>query len=232
MQTPRNVIEALKKHTGSFYPIVSFDERKDKLLLLDFTAANTELTNEVLGNTNLFTQYIDKKLQKAGARYGIGGYSEHRTIYDRSPIFAGANPRSLHLGTDIWGAPHAHVASPLDGIVHSFGFHPLLGDYGAVIILAHLLEGVSFFTLYGHLSLGSIKNLREGQRIAGGDVFAEFGIPQENGWWPPHLHFQIIQDMQGWKSDYPGVCALNEKEAWLQNCPDPDLLLNLNQYLK
>ena len=46
--------------------------------------------------------------------------------------------------------------------------------------------------------------MNEGDRIKAGDIFAEFGIPAENGHWPPHLHFQLIADLQGWKGDYPG----------------------------
>lgn len=121
--------------------------------------------------------------------------------------------------------------APLDGIVHSFGCHPALGDYGAVIILSHNIERISFYTLYGHLSLSSIKNLHEGNVVTRGDVFAEFGIPQENGQWPPHLHFQVMRDMQGWKGDYPGVCAFSEKDQWLQNCINPDLILDLNRFI-
>ena len=62
-------------------------------------------------------------------------------------------------------------------------------------------------------------------------MFAEFGLPLENGHWPPHLHFQIIIDLEGWKADYPGVCAESEKEKFMANCPDPDLILQLNRYL-
>lgn len=233
MQPGQNLINILQQHTASFHPVVPFDPQTDRLLPLDFTVANTALTDEILNDNNRFIQYINQQLANAGARYGIGGYGEHRTIYSRSEVFDNSNgnePRRLHLGTDIWGAPNTKVMAPLGGIVHSFGFHPELGNYGSVIILSHQLEGVSFYTLYGHLSLGSIQNLAEGQRIAKGDVFAEFGIPQENGWWPPHLHFQVMRDLQGWKGDYPGVCAFSEREQWLENCVDPDLILNLNQY--
>src|SRR5690606_36351241 len=90
------------------------------------------------------------------------------------------------------------------------------------------LDGLSFYTLYGHLSLNSIKNLSEGERIKGGDIFAEFGIPAENGGWPSHLHFQIILDMDGWNGDYPGVCKYSEREKWLANSPDGDLILRLS----
>ena len=90
-------------------------------------------------------------------------------------------------------------------------------------------NGFTFYTLYGHLSLSAIKNLNGGERIEEGDVFAEFGIPSENGHWPPHLHFQIIIDLEDWTGDYPGVCKYSERKV-LSNCPDPDLILQMNQY--
>ncbi|HZH96834.1 MAG TPA: peptidoglycan DD-metalloendopeptidase family protein [Flavisolibacter sp.] len=225
----KNVEEWLKEHAGLFHPVVPF-KNSDKLLMMDFTAANTELTQAILADTNLFIQYINRKLDSAGATYGIGGYNEHRTIYSRSHVFdtdAGAEPRRLHLGIDIWGKPYTRVMAPLDGIVHSFAFNNAYGDYGATIILTHNLEGRTFYTLYGHLSLNSIKNMQEGDVVRKGDVFCEFGIPFENGQWPPHLHFQIIRDMQGMKGDYPGVCRFSERESYLANCPDADLILNM-----
>jgi murein DD-endopeptidase MepM/ murein hydrolase activator NlpD len=219
--------ERLKQYNGKFNPVVPY-EKGDRLLLMDFTGRNTELTDEILTDTPLFTHYINSKLQASGAKYGIGGYNEHRTIYRRSKVFEGQEPRRLHLGTDIWGKPYTKVMAPLDGIVHSFAFNNQYGDYGATIILSHQLDGLTFYTLYGHLSLNSLKNLHEGQNIKKGDVFTEFGIPFENGQWPPHLHFQIILDMQGKKGDYPGVCAYSEREKYLANCPDPSLILGMS----
>jgi hypothetical protein len=59
----------------------------------------------------------------------------------------------------------------------------------------------------------------------------------ENGQWPPHLHFQIVVDMEipiaiGRKGDYPGVCKLSEKEKYLNNCPNPDLILQMMEYAR
>jgi murein DD-endopeptidase MepM/ murein hydrolase activator NlpD len=218
--------ERLKPYNGRFHPVVPY-AKGDKLLLMDFTDRNTELTDEIMTDTRLFTHYINSRLQASNARYGIGGYNEHRTIYSRSKVFDGQEPRRLHLGTDIWGKPYTRVMAPLDGIVHSFAFNNRYGDYGATIILSHQLDGLTFYTLYGHLSLNSLKNLHEGQNIKKGDVFSEFGIPFENGQWPPHLHFQVILDMQGMKGDYPGVCAYSEREKYLANCPDPSLILGM-----
>jgi peptidoglycan LD-endopeptidase LytH len=166
--------------------------------------------------------------------YGIGGYNEHRTVYSRSRVFdaptPGEEPRRLHLGVDIWGKPYTPVMAPLDGLVHSFGDNEGFGNYGCTIILTHRLDGFSFHTLYGHLSRNSLKNLQEGVPVEKGDVFAEFGIPVENGQWPPHLHMQVILDLGDWKGDYPGVCKFSEKEKYLLNCPDPDLILQLRRF--
>ena len=230
----KEFIALIKSAGEKFHPVVPFDPSKDKLLSLDFTETNTELNDELLGDTRKFTTYINDKLAVSNARYGIGGYAEHRTVYKVSSVFdnaPGEEPRRLHLGTDIWGKPHTAVIAPMDGIVHSFAFNDRPGDYGATIILTHSLQGKSFHTLYGHLSLNAIKNAREGERIEKGDIFAELGIPAENGHWPPHLHFQIILDLQGWKGDYPGVCKFSEKDKWLENSPDPDLIVQLNKYL-
>jgi len=231
---PVSFEEALR--SVQFAPVIPFDPGTDKLLLLDFTENNKSLTEDILKDTTKFSLYINNLLADASARYGIGGYDEHRTVYSRSKVFdapvAGEEPRRLHLGTDIWGKPYTAVMAPLDGIVHSFAFNNQFGDYGATIILSHQVNGYTFYTLYGHLSLSSLKNLYEGQNIRKGQVFAEFGIPYENGHWPPHLHFQIILDMKNRKGDYPGVCRYSEKEEWLKNSPDPDILLQLSRYIK
>ena len=53
----------LKKHALSFAAVVPFDATKDKLLLLDFSAANTDLTDEILNDTAAFSNYMNYKLQ-------------------------------------------------------------------------------------------------------------------------------------------------------------------------
>ena len=231
--TRQPLIEVLSHHSQDFHQVVSFDPAKEKLLLFDFTKNNTEIFDELINNTQKFTNYINEKLRGAEAKFGIGGYDENRELYSRSTVFDSSpseEARRLHLGIDIWGKPYTPVKSPLDGIIHSFAFNDDFGDYGATIILSHNVDSVPFHTLYGHLSLNSIKNLREGDNVKRGDVIGEFGIPMENGQWPPHLHFQIVADMGSWKGDYPGVCKYSEREAYLANCPDPDLMLGMMKY--
>jgi peptidoglycan LD-endopeptidase LytH len=230
----QELIALLNKYPAEFARVVPFDPAKDKLVAMDFTDNNKELTDEVIRDTKAFSQYINHKMENANARYGIGGYGEHRTVYKTSKVFDGKfpgdEPRRLHLGIDIWGRYGTAVIAPLDGIVHSFANNNSPGDYGVTIILSHQLQRISFYTLYGHLSLNSIKNIREGDRIEKGDIFADFGIPIENGQWPPHLHFQIINDLEGWSGDYPGVCKLSERNKYLQNCPDPNYIIQMMQY--
>ncbi len=220
----------LKKHSSDFHTVVPFDPDKDKLLQLYFTAVNTTLTDEILSDTNAFSKYINKLLDTK-YKYGIGGYDEYRTIYARSSVFdTTEEPRRLHLGIDIWGVAGTPVFAPLGGYVHSFAFNDQYGDYGATIILHHQLDGVSFNTLYGHLTLQDIAGLQEGQYITRGAEFAHFGEPHENGNWPPHLHFQIVQEMHEKRGDYPGVCKYSEREKYFSNSPDADTILKMMQY--
>ncbi len=222
---------SLYKHSAGFHPVVPFDPARDRLYPFDFTEDNTDLRSEDIEDTERLAAYVNRTLRAHGTRYGFGGYAEHRTLYARSRHFdSGEEPRRLHLGVDIWGPAGTKVMAPLDGIVHSFAFNNTDSDYGATLILTHQLEGIGFHTLYGHLSLNSLKNLYEGKRVTEGEVIAEFGMRFENGNWPPHLHFQLIADMQGWKGDYPGVCRYSERDRWLANCPDPDVILRLRQY--
>ena len=223
----------LQAHGQDFHPVVPFDPVNDRLYPFDFTSGNKDLRADEIADTESFAVWIKETLRQHGARYGIGGYGEHRTLYARSKHFdAGEEPRRLHLGVDIWGPAGTKVMAPLDGVVHSFGFNNNDSDYGATLILTHNIDDIGFHILYGHLSLKSLKNLYEGQHISKGEVIAEFGMRFENGNWPPHLHLQMILDMERWKGDYPGVCKFSEKEQWLENCPDPDMILRMMQYAR
>ena len=221
----------LIKNRPDFHPVLDFDPATEKLFQFDFTTANTELKAVNISDTDIFSQYINSKLKSTGSKFGIGGYSENRTLYRRSKLFEGEEERSVHLGIDIWGPAGTKVYAPLGGVVHSFAFNDNFGDYGATVILLHQLDSVTFHTLYGHLSLNDIAQLSEGSFIIRGQVIGHFGEPKENGNWPPHLHFQIIKDMRVMKGDYPGVCTLSEKRKYLANCPDADLILNMMKYL-
>jgi len=225
----------LRKYQSGFHPVLKFDPVKQQLLPLDFTERNQELTAGIIDDTTRFTSYIENKLKAAGAEFGIGGYGEHRTVYNRSHLFDGATPgeepRRLHIGVDVWGPAGTPVYAFMGGMIHSLAFNNRHGDYGATLILLHQLDGFPFYTLYGHLSLADIQHISAGQYVSIGQKIAHFGVPAENGHWPPHLHFQIILNMELKEGDYPGVCKFSERDKYLANCPDPDLVLQLNRYV-
>jgi murein DD-endopeptidase MepM/ murein hydrolase activator NlpD len=75
--------------------------------------------------------------------------------------------------------------------------------------------------------LDSIANLRVGQFFNQGEQLAVLGDASINGDYAPHLHFQIIKDIQDYKGDYPGVCSKKDLSFYLNNCPDPNVLLKL-----
>ena len=218
----------LWKHQVEFHPVVPFDRLNERVVEINFTASNLELSTELIADTGRFSSWIEHHLVKNKARYGVGGYREKRILYKRSSLFEDKEPRCLHLGIDIWGAAGTPVMTPLGGMVHSFAFNDHFGDYGATIILQHQLETINFFTLYGHLSLADLGHIREGQFITRGETFAHFGKPEENGQWPPHLHIQVIADMGILQGDYPGVCKISEAAHYLSNSPDPSPLLTLH----
>jgi len=219
----------LTRHWASFRAVLpAYPLAGPGVAQLDFTAANPRLTHpERLRDTAAFDQLVRELLAAQHARVGIGGYLENRVIYRRSPHFdAAGEPRSLHLGVDVWVPAGTPVAAPLPATLHSLADNDHFGDYGPTIILQHELEGVTFFSLYGHLTRTDLPPLRAGQALAAGQVFAHVGPYPENGDWPPHLHFQLVADMQGRQGDFPGVAAPSERAYWAALCPDPMLILS------
>lgn len=221
-----DLTEMLRRHPA-FCAIVQDGKSYRKL---DFTAANTDLLTRDLSETVDFSNYVFDELLSGSAFNGIGGYGEDRVIYRHRKHFTAVaeKPRSIHLGVDIWAAAGTPLYAPHDATVHSFAFNDHYGDYGPTIILAHELSGITFFTLYGHLSLSSLDNLQEGKTIKSGEHFASIGPYPENGDWPPHLHFQVIRDIGNLKGDFPGVCNAADRDYYLNLCPDPELILRIN----
>jgi murein DD-endopeptidase MepM/ murein hydrolase activator NlpD len=177
---------------------------------LDLSITNFELKTINISSSNELETFVFDYLKRNKARVAFGGYNEERNIYQRSTFFKQKDAdteRNIHLGMDLWITAGTPVFAPLDATVHSFKNNLNFGDYGPTIILEHKIQGVKFYTLYGHLSLESIANLKVGQTLIRGEQFATLGDANVNGDYPPHLHFQIIKDIQGFKGDYPGVCS-------------------------
>lgn len=194
---------------------------------LDLTAANPSLRRIDLADTAAFAAYVDGLLIREGAAVGVGRWGEDRTIYRFSPLFDGAEPRTVHLGVDLFAPAGTAVRAPLAGVVHSLADNARPGDYGPTVILEHEAEGERFWSLYGHLDPAVLGDLAPGRELAAGEPFAALGGWPANGSWPPHLHLQLIAEIGEHRGDFPGVAAASEAASWLARCPDPSPLLGL-----
>lgn len=231
MKKPINFNDFLKNISDTFIPVVDSNFKKEDYVPIDLSIDNPLLKSIDVSKSEDFEIYISKYLKSKKAKVAFGGYNETRGIYRRSGHFNQEDPeleRNIHIGLDIWCDAGTTILAPLDGRVHSFKNNTNFGDYGPTIILEHTFDELTFFTLYGHLSLSSISNISVGAQVAKGSVIATLGESSINGDYAPHLHFQIIKDIKDWKGDYPGVSNRKEITTYLDNCPDPDLLLKIS----
>jgi murein DD-endopeptidase MepM/ murein hydrolase activator NlpD len=223
-----NTFETLLKSIQNVKVIDDSINSKD-YIPLDLSTFNAELSKLDLGNALEFENYIENYLATNRAHIAFGGYNEERNLYKRSTVFndSETEERNIHIGLDLWIKAGTPVLAALDGTVHSFNYNAGLGDYGPTIILKHQIEDHTFHTLYGHLSLESITDIEIGAAFKKGQQLATLGSSAINGDYAPHLHFQIIKNIGDYFGDYPGVCSKNDLEYYLENCPDPNILLKI-----
>jgi hypothetical protein len=216
--------ESFMRNSDRFGPLFPPDVLGRGMVPIDLSKDNPLFGPQVYGSIDRFTSYIADFLRSHRAALAYGGYSERRDMYSSRKVFdpltPDGDPRRIHMGLDFWGEEGTPVLAPLEGVVHSRAMNDEHGDYGATVVLRHEVEGAVFHTLYGHLCAKDLER-EDGSRIEKGECFARFGGPEENGNWPPHLHLQVVLDMEGRKGDYPGVCCESELDFFLGNCPDP-----------
>lgn len=224
------VIELLTSIRDEIGPVMPFDLNKEPIFIFDLTGGNTALGKVNKADPLEFSRYIKSTLSLNKSRAGIGRYAEDRTIYLHSGLFnSSSENRTIHLGIDIWTDEMTEVICPLKGAVHSFRNNAGTGDYGPTVILEHNINGTRFYTLYGHLTMESIADLTIGQAVEKGEIIGRIGSHEVNGRWPPHLHFQIIADMNGKTGDFPGVCSKSQREYYLRLCPNPNFILRIDK---
>ncbi|MBF2707697.1 peptidoglycan DD-metalloendopeptidase family protein [Flavobacterium soyangense] len=196
---------------------------------IELSVTNTDLFKNDIKNPDIFEDYIEDLLQKNNAKIAYGGYNEVRNLYNQTHLFNDeqSDERNIHIGMDLWIKAGTPVLAALDGTVYGFDFNAGKGNYGPTIILKHTIENQCFYTLYGHLSVKSIEHIEIGTVFKKGQTLATLGDSSVNGGYSPHLHFQIIKNIEDNFSDYPGVCSKKNLVYYLENCPDPNLLLKI-----
>ncbi|MGD8440849.1 MAG: peptidoglycan DD-metalloendopeptidase family protein [Holophagae bacterium] len=223
-----DLVALLAVNRHRFRPVIPFDLRTGGAVVFDFTDSSPDFAQIDINDVAGFTERLFGRIGDAELPVGVGRYAEDRMIYRHSPLFDGEQERrSVHLGVDLFVVEGTEVVAPLDARVHSVADNAGLGDYGPTVILEHELDGRRFWTLYGHLGRELVDRLEIGRELVGGESFAAVGAVEENGGWPPHLHFQLIADLLGRSGDFPGVAAPSERQRWLALCPDPNIILGI-----
>jgi len=155
--------------------------------------------------------------------FTIGRYNEKRPNMYEGDLFEKTN-RFIHMGIDIGAPVGTPVKSFFDGEIFLFKYNDKQLDYGYTLITRHKFKDQNIYALYGHLSNSSLKNKKIGQKIHSGEVLAYLGSEEENGGWPPHVHFQLSL-IEPKECDLPGVVSEENHDIALKIFPDPRMVL-------
>jgi len=228
-----NIAQWLARHSSIFSSITGKPLTPENYIVFDLSVRSPMISaGPEIKNPALLTERLFSKMKNAGATVGIGRYNEPRIGYvsDQFNETCDELPRrrTIHLGLDLFMAQGSPVHAVYDGVVHSVANNAMALDYGPTIILSHESdEGHRFYTLYGHLSLDSLENIKPGMQIPAGQPFAHIGSSKVNGGSPPHVHFQVITDMLGNDGNFPGVARAGYQRVWNSISPNPGGILGL-----
>ncbi len=226
----------LRAHQHEMAPLTGHDLCTAIVLPVDLSAGSTLLSSDPRDNeAEPLGRRIFARMAEAGAVVGAGGYDEARVIYagDGGTAHVRDEQRTVHVAVDLTLPSGSALFAPLDGLVHGFEDATDRHDYGPVIVLRHDIPvgpggvGLSFYTLYGHLSRSSLVGLEIGRPVRRGQRFAEIGSPPSNGDWWPHVHFQIVTDMLDVPCNVDGVVLASRRSVGRSLSPDPNLLLGI-----
>jgi 4-aminobutyrate aminotransferase-like enzyme/Ser/Thr protein kinase RdoA (MazF antagonist) len=227
--TAEKVITWLKNNDSA--PVLGVNLRTNNCIVFDLSVSGPLISGDPSENSEpKLTERLFGAMDSAAVNIGIGRYDEPRLFYLSSIFTSIGEPRVIHLGIDLFAKAGTPVYAPMDGIVEAFANNAAPQDYGPMIILKHLTnEGIVFYTVYGHLSLDSLKELSIGKKITKGEKIASIGTPDINGGGTPHLHLQIVTDLLDLSTDFPGVARASQREVWHSFSPDPNLILGIPQ---
>ncbi|MHB8054623.1 MAG: aminotransferase class III-fold pyridoxal phosphate-dependent enzyme [Candidatus Aminicenantales bacterium] len=227
----------LTEASGGFAPVTGGALKTGPKVVFDLSVGSLLFANpDVVRDPEEWGRILFAEMEGKNAKLGIGRYDEARLVYASNAFRPAGRPlaegRTVHIGLDVFAAVGSSVRAPADGIVKFARDNDERLDYGPTIILEHRTDVAApgggplvFYTLYGHLGRGSLAGMEPGRQIIKGERIGDVGAREENGNWPPHLHFQIILDLFDECGNYPGVCRASERDVWLSVCPDPNFML-------
>ena len=215
------------------HPVAAIPQliQEGKIHWLDLGIGSTDMgTMSEIHDAVKLNVSVSEKMKELRTEFILGRYNEYRAIYTTDAYKVDQNDgpawRTLHTGLDIFGKPGTPVLAAASGIIHSVRNNDGIRDYGPTIILEHeWSSGKKYYTLYGHLSTFSLNGIDTGMPVNAGQVIGAIGAFNENGNWPPHLHFQVILNLLGQQGDFPGVATPFFGEVFKSICPDPWIFL-------
>lgn len=211
-------MQALSRVNLSSFPIMGKAYGRDQFFKIDLSRKSH---HQNFVNQLDLRKYVEKKKLNMQKKFAYGGYGERRGFYQSGLFLKDEEHRDVHLGIDIWSDFGVEIFAPLDGRIVSIQYNDKSLDYGYTLIIKHKEKKVSFYSLFGHLSSSIYQLWKPGDVVTKSELLAHIGNMEENGGWIPHLHFQLIFDLQGNTGDYPGVCSQKNKIFYLNNCPNP-----------
>ena len=212
-------------HLNGLFPTIGRNEVQP----IDLSVSSTWIGHQKdYSDLELFEFKINRFQKEHSSKILAGGYLEPRSVYTSTAYDkignSGRESRTVHLGVDFWLPKGTPVHALLDGEVVVAVNDAGDKEYGGLVILKHQVEDFEFYTLYGHNSVASATKHKIGDIIKKGELVSELASYPENGNWVPHLHFQLMLSMLGYKIDFPGVAYNQQIDVWKSICPDPNLL--------
>jgi murein DD-endopeptidase MepM/ murein hydrolase activator NlpD len=189
---------------------------------IDLSTMNPFWDSNEVSDIPTFEKYLKEKRAENSKYVAHGGYKEQRALYRRSARFQEGNVRDVHMGIDLWAPVQTSVHAIMDGKIHSFADNDDAGNYGPTLILEHDFQGKKLYSLHGHLSKSDMQDWEVGVCFRESEQIATLGTPQENGGYSPHLHFQLMKTMQGYRGDFPGVLAKRDLDTYSKIIVDPN----------
>lgn len=178
--------------------------------------------------------WLEAEMAAAGADVAFGRYDEDRNCYAGDQFTTDApEPRSVHLGIDLFVPEDTPVLAMLPGRVVTVVDNDEPYDYGPTVTLEHDAgDAGPFWCLYGHLSRRTLTTVAPGDVVEAGQVVGFVGDHTVNGGWAPHTHLQLITDLMadpatGPSGNFEGAGEPSRMSIWRSLAPDANLLLRL-----
>ena len=219
----------LGEHSGAFFPLLGETIDLQQAPMVELSVEGSSLPQ----NPFSIKPHEAQQLIEPNLKLALGYYLEPRLVYTDKAFKNGpwpcSNRRTVHLGLDVFAPAGTALYAPLAATVEATDNRQANLDYGGVVILRHQTpQGDEFYSLYGHLNPRLVAQLKVGQKLSAGEVFAQLGEPSHNGGWDAHVHVQLALSIEGMGYDWPGAVDPDDVNLWRRVCPHPALLLNLD----